>query len=289
MSNEPSPLRPSPALAELFIPERAGEIAFWSELALNYGRIVINWHCGTGELAVGLAKRGLRVVGVDADRDSIDIAVAREANSGDDKEEMLLTWITREPRLASLPGAADFAVVSDETLGSYLQPEQRIGLLKNIFHHLRPGGAIGLSVAMAPRSGVIHNKHISGPLRALPRGIFARRVSTLRYDAASCILNGKDEVLLRLPDGEQKFHESYTRRLYAPDEIFALLYEVGFTAVGMWGGWDKRPLSRAEAMFIVRAERPVVRAVGKNNIGSESQEEDNFGPRDRNLEHPQPH
>jgi 2-polyprenyl-3-methyl-5-hydroxy-6-metoxy-1,4-benzoquinol methylase len=288
MSNEPNPLRPTPALAEVFIPERASEIAFWSDLALDSGRIVINWHCGTGELTVGLAKRGLRVVGVDGERDAIDVAVAREADSG--VEQLLLTWINREPRLASLPGLADFAILSDEVLGNYLQEDQRIGLLKNVLHHLRPGGVIGLSVPMAPRSGVIHNKHISGPLRALPRGIFARRVSTLKYDAERSILAGKDEVLVRLPDGEHKFVENYTRRLYTPDEIFSLLYQVGFTNVGMWGGWDKRPLRQAESLFIVRAERPMIRAIGKKlDEDTQPQQEQHFGPGDRHVEHPQSH
>jgi predicted RNA methylase len=65
VSNEPFKSRPSPALAEVFIPERAAEIAFWTDLSMGYGRLVVNWHCGTGELAIGLARSGLRVVGVD--------------------------------------------------------------------------------------------------------------------------------------------------------------------------------------------------------------------------------
>ena len=259
-SNEPVAPRPSPALADLFIPERAAEIAFWTELAMGYGRVVINWHCGTGELALGLAQNGLKVVGVDPDSEAIEVARTREAALNKD---MLLTWLCHEPRLISLPGPADFAIVSGEMLGTYLHEEQRIGLLKNLMHHLRPGGALGMSVPLAPASGVIHNKYISGPLRQLPKGVFARRVSTLKYDAESNLLNGQDELLVRLPDGEQRFQEQYSRRLYSPDEIFALLYNAGFVSIGMWGGWDRRSLRQANGSFIVRAERPLVRAVGK--------------------------
>ena len=85
----------------------------------------------------------------------------------------------------------------------------------------------------------------------------------MKYDAESSVLKGQDELLVRLPDGEQKFQEQYSRRLYSPDEIFALLFNAGFVSIGMWGGWDKRPLRQAGGSFIVRAERPLVRAVGK--------------------------
>ncbi len=261
MSNEPITPRPTPALSELFVPERTAEIAFWTELAMGYGRVVVNWHCGTGELALGLAQNRLRVVGVDPDADAIEVARAREQAAG---EDLMLTWLCHEPRLISLPGPADFSILSGDMLGNYMHEEQRIGLLKNLFNYLRPGGALGMSVPMAPPSGVIHNKYISGPLRRLPKGIFVRRVSTLRYDAEQYLLNGQDEVLVRLPDGEQRFVENYARRLYSPDEIFALLQIVGFVGVGMWGGWDKRPLRQANGSFIVRAERPVMRPVGKN-------------------------
>src|SRR5258707_15544989 len=98
-SNEPAVPRPSPALADLFIPERAAEIAFWTDLAMGYGRVVINWHCGTGELALGLAQNGLKVVGVDPDIEAIEVARLREAALNKD---MLLTCLCHEPRLISL-------------------------------------------------------------------------------------------------------------------------------------------------------------------------------------------
>ncbi|MCC7448898.1 MAG: class I SAM-dependent methyltransferase [Anaerolineae bacterium] len=263
MSNDPVAPRPSPFLADLFIPERTVEIAFWTGLAMGYGRVVVNWHCGTGELALGLAKNGLRVVGVDADPEAIDAAQAREKSAAND-EEMMLTWLCREPRLVSLPGSADFGVLSGEILGNYLAEDQRLGLLHNLYHHLRPGGAVGLTVPLAPASGVVRSTSISGPLRRLPKGIFARRVSTFNYDSVRALLEGHDEVMVRLPDGEQHFEESYVRHLYTPDEVFALLRQAGFIAIGMWGGWDGRPLRQANGWFIVRAERPLNREVGIN-------------------------
>src|SRR5215831_8930859 len=108
MKRDPLAPRPSPALVELFVPDPGAEIAFWTDLAMGYGRVVINWHCGTGELAFGLAKNGLRVVGVDPDSEAVEVARAREA---DHPAELLLTWVCHEPRLMSLPGSADFAVM----------------------------------------------------------------------------------------------------------------------------------------------------------------------------------
>jgi SAM-dependent methyltransferase len=271
MSNDPAAPRPSPALADLFIPERTQEIVFWTELSRGYGRLVVNWHCGTGELALGLAKNRLRVVGVDPDPEAIEVARARETSEGSSSEELLLTWLCQEPRLVSLPGPADFGVLSGDVLGTYLDADQRAGLLRNLFGHLRPGGALGLTVPLAPpsgstsgtTSGTTGTTSISGPLRPLPKGVFVRRVSTLRYDAERCLLNGQDDLLLRLPDGEQRFQETYVRRLYTPDELFGLLRQTGFVAIGMWGGWNSCPLRQAAGFFIVRAERPMHRPIGR--------------------------
>jgi SAM-dependent methyltransferase len=269
MSNDPLVPRPSPALADLFIPDRREEIAFWRELAMGYGRLAINWHCGTGELAVGLAQAGLRMVGIDPDMESIEVARARHA-ALDDPDSYLLTWMCHEPRLVGLPGQIDFGILSGDALGNYLNDELRAGLFANLFHHLRPGGGLGLTVPLAPASGVMHNTYISGALRRLPKGVFARRVSNLQYDATRSLLTGRDEMLVRLPEGEQRFQVNYTRRLYTPGEIFAMLRAAGFIAIGMWGGWDKRPLRAANSFFIARAERPMGRSVGHDPEKSQS-------------------
>src|SRR5437879_9502098 len=100
MSSQIVPSRLSPTLSDLFIPEPHQEIAFWTELAMGYGRLAVNWHCGTGELAIGLAKSGLRVLGVDPNIESIELGRARESALG---QELMLTWLCHEPRLASLP------------------------------------------------------------------------------------------------------------------------------------------------------------------------------------------
>ncbi len=255
--------RPDPALADLFLPDRTSEIAFWTELALSYGRVLVNWHCGGGELGLALAINGLRVVGIDPEPGLIDVARARERAAGQElQERMIVTWLTNEPRLMKLPGAADFLLMSDNALGLYSSDELRSGLLTNAFYHLRPGGALGLSIPLAPASGVMHNTALSGPLRRLPPGFFARRVSNLKYDADQRLLAFTDDILVRDPVGEQRFRETGVRRLYTPAEIAEMLRAVGFTGIGMWGGWDRRSIRQASSMFIVRAERPVERTAG---------------------------
>src|SRR5260370_8688919 len=112
----------------------------------------MEWEGGAGGVAVGVAANGVGVVGVDADLEAIEIARAREASLGKD---LLLTWLCHEPRLISLPGSADFAILSNSIIGTYMLAEQRIGLLKNRYHHLRPGAVLGMAVPLAPPSSVI--------------------------------------------------------------------------------------------------------------------------------------
>ena len=48
----------------------------------------------------------------------------------------------------------------------------------------------------------------------------------------------------------------------SPGEIFDLLTSAGFVSIGMWGGWDRRSLRKADGFFVARAERPISRPVG---------------------------
>ncbi len=263
------PPRLDPALADLFVPERTPEIAFWSELARGYGRVLVNWHCGGGELALGLAGRGLRVVGIDPEPSLIEVAQARERKllASDPGAGLIITWLAREPRLISLPGPADTILISDNALGLYATDEAVLGLLTNALFHLRPGGMLGLTLPLAPASGTVPTTALSGPLRPLPPGFFARRVSTLSYDPATRRLSYSAEVLVRRPDGEQSFEDSGSRRLFMPAEIVALLRTAGFIGIGMWGGWNRQSVREASGSFIVRAERSTERVAGMAEEG----------------------
>src|SRR2546421_3509407 len=59
-----------------------------ADLVFSYGpRCVLDGGCGTGRVAIELSRRGVEVVGVDLDRDMIELARAKAPD---------LTWINAD-------------------------------------------------------------------------------------------------------------------------------------------------------------------------------------------------
>ncbi len=109
------------------LPEPHGE----ADLVISYApRSVLDGGCGTGRVGIELARRGVAVLGVDADADMIAAARAKAPE---------LTWI--ETDLADLDRPERFDVV---VLAGNVVPyaTRRPGLVAACARHLAPGGRL---------------------------------------------------------------------------------------------------------------------------------------------------
>lgn len=121
----------------------AADLPVWEELADEAGGPVLDLGCGTGRVALHLARGGHTVLGLDRDQELL--AALRERAAG-------------LPVEAELGDAAAFAlgaefglVLAPMQLTQLLAPEQRAGCLRCVASHLRPGGRAALAiVAEAP-------------------------------------------------------------------------------------------------------------------------------------------
>jgi len=97
-------------------------------------RTVLDVGCGTGTLAVQLAARGVRVVGVDPAGASL--AVARGKPAAD-----LVTWV--HGTAADLPAlSADLAVMTANVAQVFLTDQEWAETLAAVHRRLRPGGRL---------------------------------------------------------------------------------------------------------------------------------------------------
>lgn len=95
-------------------------------------RSVLDGGCGTGRLAIELARRGIAVLGVDADPDMI--AAARAKAPG-------LEWVRTD--LADLDRPERFDVVAlAGNVVPYVAPERRSAAVAACARHLAPGGRL---------------------------------------------------------------------------------------------------------------------------------------------------
>ena len=135
----PDPAFADPRLAALYdaFEDERSDLEVYAALAGELGaRSVIDVGCGTGELAVRLAARGVEVIGVDPAAASLD--VARRKDHAD-----LVIWIEGDATAVvdALPDArADLATMTGNVAQVFVDDDDWTTTLTAIRSVLRPGG-----------------------------------------------------------------------------------------------------------------------------------------------------
>jgi SAM-dependent methyltransferase len=104
-----------------------------ADLVASFGPAsVLDAGCGTGRVAIELHRRGIAVLGVDADPEMI--AAAREKAPG-------LEWVTADLADLDRPERFDVVVLAGNVV-PYVAPARRAGAVAACVAHLAPGGRL---------------------------------------------------------------------------------------------------------------------------------------------------
>ena len=120
-----------------------GEAALISSLK---PRTVLDAGCGTGRVAIELARRGIEVVGVDADPGMLDAARGKAPG---------LDWQLDDLATVEVGDAADRprrfdVVVAAGNVMIFLVPGSEPAVVANLARHLAPGGALVAGFQLLP-------------------------------------------------------------------------------------------------------------------------------------------
>ena len=107
-----------------------GEAAYVDAL-LPPGSSVLDAGCGTGRVAVELARRGHRVTGVDSDASMLDVA----------RRDDGVTWELQDLAVLDLPQRFDLAVAAGNVV-VFLAPGSEPEVVRRLARHLRPEGLL---------------------------------------------------------------------------------------------------------------------------------------------------
>jgi SAM-dependent methyltransferase len=240
---------------DYFFPDRSWEVAGWARLARRYGQHIVEWMCGTGELAFGLARRGFDVIGVDLITEMLVVAGRRAEVLPKERRPL---WIQDDIRDAALPRRHnDMAIIAAESFGHMLTREDQIDALRTVRRHLRPGGALAMTLGLAGSDSQPERTGIYGPFRPTPSDLVLRKVVHNQYDADSRLLTIHDQVEVRQGQNRRVFEYKFALRLFKPDEVVRLLTQAGFVSVGMFGDFDLSPWHKDAPEWIVCAECPL--------------------------------
>ena len=125
----------------------AADLRLWEELAERRGGPVLELGCGTGRVALHLARRGHRVIALDRDHDLI-LELAERAR------ELPVEPLCADALDFELPEPVTLALAPMQFLQLLRNPASRLRCLRRVADVLQPGGLLAVAiVGQLPASG----------------------------------------------------------------------------------------------------------------------------------------
>ena len=208
-------------------------------LRLVPGARVFDQCCGTGRLAIPLAKWGANVIGIEQAARYVERARTRAAGLtatfevGDAFE-----FVPTVPCAAAINWWTSFGYLPDD--------DANARMLRRAFEALVPGGRFALDYPNIANLYTVFRPH------EITRRGDITMLRESRLDLANGLLH-KRWTFLR---GTQRVERDSTLKLYTPDRLGALLASVGFVELQMFGGLDGSPLALERPRCIVVGVRP---------------------------------
>jgi len=210
------------------------------------GATVLDLACGHGRHAIELARRGLRVTGVDLSPGLLDVARDEADAAGVD-----VRWVEGDMRDAlpdAPPDAFDAALCLDTSIGYFDTDDEDQTVLARLHAALRPGGRLLIDVLN--RDGFMDDVNTrywrelaAGEVLLLDRRM-ELETSRLHIDAIIIDADGTRHA--------EQFH----MRLYTYTELSAMLRRAGLDVIGAWGSFTGAPVSATRARLLLLAQRP---------------------------------
>jgi SAM-dependent methyltransferase len=207
------------------------------KLRLTPGARVFDQCCGTGRLAIALARHGAQVIGVDQAASYIERARAAGTTARFDVGDAF-EYVPDRPCQGAINWWTSFGYLPDD--------DANTRMLRRAFEALVPGGRFALDYPNVP--------NLYATFR--PHEITRRGEVTMLRESRLDIANGLLHKKWTFITGERRSERDSVLRLYTPDRLAQLLGAAGFVDLEYYGGVDGAPLSFDRPRCIVVGARP---------------------------------
>jgi SAM-dependent methyltransferase len=207
------------------------------KLGLKRGAQFLDCPCGVGRISIPLARRGIRVTGVDLTKEYLD-DLQREAR----KRRLRIDTLHADMRRISYQNRFD-AVANLWTSFGYFEREQdNVLVVKQAFHALKPGGKFLLHVIN--RDFII--AHYTDTDWFEHAGVIS--FESRKFDYTTSINRG---VWRFFKNGETHTHK-VDIRMYSYHELVTMFQKIGFVDIQGFGSIKETPIdSTCRMMWIV--------------------------------------
>lgn len=217
------------------------DIPFWLSQARKYGDPVLELACGTGRVAIPLAKEGFLVTGID-----ISDSMLEEARRKSSQEGINVEWIKADIRDFELGKKFSLVIFPANTICHLLELKDLEACLSCVKRHLRPNGKFIIEVFNPRLDILLRNPEERYPHSEYPdpdgKGTIVMTESNV-YDPASQI--NRIKLFYKLPGRPEEVVEELNMRIYFPQELDALLKYNGFGIEAKFGDYDETPFASA--------------------------------------------
>ena len=238
-----------PRLAAVYDAECVGRPDHPFYVALTHAadaRVVVDIGCGTGALAVDLARLGYRVIGVDPAEAMLDVARARLGGTA-------VEWI--HGSADDVPSAAaDLVLMTGHVAQYFIDDDDWAHLLAQVHRILDPGGRLAFETRNPALDWARRwtRERTATTYLHPDGGDFTAWVDVTEVTGSPDSYATVHVGHTLLPDGTHVTC-SETLRFRSTDEILASLDTAGFDIEATWGDWDRSSAALGSTELIVLA------------------------------------
>jgi SAM-dependent methyltransferase len=230
------------------------DLTLYLELARRTGGPVLELGCGTGRVALALARAGYDVVGLD----SSPAMLARAEAKLTPKLRGRIRLVRADMADFELAQSFGLIIIPLGTFGHLTTAETRLQCLAACRRHLRPGGLLGLDLPNPLAPGfldddpalVLHRVWVDGD-RTLTKFVCRRVDPVEQVERVTCFYDEGGPG-----GGVKRTVFTYELAFLFRREAEYLLGLAGFDVEQVWGDYDLGPYhSAADRMFILARRR----------------------------------
>ena len=226
-------------------------VAFYNEILRREGvvpRTAVDLACGTGSVALILARQGLQVTAVDMSEEMLTAAAQKAA--AEQNPPVFACQMLQELRL---PRGVDLAVCALDSLDYILDPNDCAEAIRRVYKALNPGGIF------------IFDVNTPEKLRAMDGQVFLDEDDDVycvwrgEFDEETNICSYAMDLFQRQGSAWQRSFEEHLEYAYTSEELTAWLKQAGFTNIEVFADQQMIPPREGEQRIYLKARKGKIR------------------------------
>jgi len=222
-------------------------VDFYDEILKREGvkpRTAVDLACGTGSVTALLAKKGIRVLGVDMSEEMLTVASQKTADI-----RPMPRFVCQRLEKLHLPRGVDLAVCALDSLDYITDPADCAEAIRRVYRALNPGGIF------------IFDVNTPEKLRAMDGQVFLDEDEDVfcvwrgEFDAGRNICAYGMDLFQRSGALWRRAFEEHLEYAYSQEQLVGYLKDAGFTSIAVYADRLLEPPRAGEQRIYIKARK----------------------------------